>query len=544
MKIRFEIIFLATVLAVSLAFSFWLFNYRFQGYYSYHGDDEARSLIAYSVYRGDNFPAGSLILNIKPRGPVPHWLWLPFQFWFNAALLGIIQSPRLVSFVSNSLFSTGSALMIYLMAKLISGNRKTAAVGAAIWYLSLPLFRGLNISGLDLPILHFFVLAGAYCWLKADFSTRGVSSLWPAALCFLAASMVRYEGWFFVGAFEVAVIFSIIFRKPRTPRLPAALILILPLIFIALWLIDQYLRYGYLLFLSFYRRESLEGFQQLFGREPWYYKALIYPRLAVQSSPLVVISAPLAFLSWPRTGRLLLRYAGFVAVGLAILSAAAVYGGVPYAPERIAYIILLLLLPLSGAGAWEIAGLITGLVRNNKKPVAALCWILIFGGISAYNLAATTASLHNSMTTDVAQIGHLLERAIERGVIPGKEKIAYEERVMEDGEGGRWGRWDSLRLTLFAPDRLICDRYQETIVKNGLEYTDPSNLATSFFRRFSGNSLRDYLSANNITMAIIWSEESKSRMQEIFIPCGSTPRYTIFISPDKSRAVKYFNSDI
>ena len=95
----------------------------------------------------------------------------------------------------------------------------------------------------------------------------------------------------------------------------------------------------------------------------------------------MILLTPLAFLAWPRTGRLLLRYAGFIAGGLIILSASAIYGGVPYAPERVAYIILLLLLPLAATGAWELAGLITRLLK--KKAVPAIFWTLFFGGIAA-----------------------------------------------------------------------------------------------------------------------------------------------------------------
>ena len=521
---KWDVIFLTLILLANFLFSFWLFHFKAHGYYSLHGDDENRSLIAYSIYKHKNFPQGSLLTHLGPGGFFPHWIWLPFQFWFNGFMLGIVKNPMLISFVTNSLFSLGIALILFFLIKILSSGERWLSFAGVVWYLSIPYFRRINLSGLDLTILHFFILAGIYSWLKYETGRKTLFLIFSAVL-FLFGSMVRYEGWFYVGAFEI-ILFSKILRK-ETAGIRKYLILasVIPLLFIIIWLVNQKICFGHTLFLSSYRKMALIGIGQEHWKESIIFKMMIYPALVYKVSPLLIWLALPSLIFMKKQVKYLFPYVVFILIELLLLSASAVYGGVPYGPERVISTNVLLLLPLATIGILNLFRLLT------KRSVALLFSSVLLLGLAINNFKDTPQDLKNDLSDEFFKIGHILKWSVDNEIIKKGERILLEEQVV--GEDPRV-RWDTFKLTLFAPDHAICDRDGKVIVKDNKEYSDPQSLKASLFNRPSKEVLQSTLDMENIRIAVVSSEENKRKLSEIFRKVFSTSRYTIFVSLTKS----------
>lgn len=508
-KKNWALLILVGILITSFLFSLWLYQVKAGGFYSLQGDDETRALLTYSLYKNYRLPAESETHYWEGHGIFRHSLWLPFQFWAGALLLNIIPDLLWVPFLINSIFSAGVTVMIYLLTKEISGYRGIIPLLACVVYVSSPYFRLINISGLDLSILHFFLIAGVYFWFRFKFQPEKLLFLYLSAIFFLLGSMVRYEGWFFVFGFEV-ILLGEIWRNPDKKRkFQIALIMLIPIFFILVWSVHQLVNYNCLNFITYYRNQAASGRDQIHGERNIFFKIALYPDIMVRSSPWIVC---LFLVSLIRVKKWLLRpfsYFGIVLASFLILVLSAVFAGTPISYERIVYSYILFLIPPA------ICGIFSLLEASLRRKTAYLITALIFLGISVLGLSKIPGRFSNAIPEEIIRVGHVMKWVVANKAVSGEEKIALEH-THNKPECRPWGLWNTIKLALFAPDHAV------------LGPCCHPGRSLSWYKK-------SQLERRGMVAVVAWSETAKDTLSKAYVPVFSTEHFTLFIHPSKTK---------
>lgn len=259
---------LCGLIALRVVLAVVLWN-RAGGYFWLTGDDASRTQLAYIWSRTPFF-------NIAGN------VWPPLGFWLHGLVLLVVDDPLAVSSAVNSIFSIATIVVVYkLTAVLFPERPSTSAIAAAMAGFS-PLVVWLGLSGLSEPIFHFFMLAGVYAWVRADYDLRPRLYL-GAALGLLGASMVRLEGWILAGLFCACCVLGARRRERALLLLSSALVASL---FVPAWLWWHWHTFG----------DPLAFLQVLEGNNAGGLSAPDFSRyvsLLWDNSPLALMLAPL-----------------------------------------------------------------------------------------------------------------------------------------------------------------------------------------------------------------------------------------------------------
>lgn len=172
----------------------------------------------------------------------PRWevgVWLPLHFWLIGGALALwenlVWAPKLLS----SLAGLATIANMTLIGATLGGRR--AAIVTALLAAVFPFEVWFSVSGMAEPIFHAFVTGAALGFVRwwARDSRR---ALLLGSLSLLAATAVRYEGWFYAAAFAGLVVL-VGWRRGRLDRATIAAAVI-PFLFIAVWIEQSWAVFG------------------------------------------------------------------------------------------------------------------------------------------------------------------------------------------------------------------------------------------------------------------------------------------------------------
>ncbi len=302
-----------------------------QGFLEYNADGYTRIIHAYEWTQ-------------TPRWEVA--VWLPLQTWLFGAGLFISDSLTFTPRLLNALFTAATLVNLYLIGRAISG-RQAGMVAATLGAL-FPWSVWFGVSGMAEPLFHATLSAGVLglaLWLQ-DQRTRW---LLMAATGLLLATMVRYEGWFYVAVFAVLIVGISWKRRDLSPTTLA--ISAIPFAFPLLWIVEHWRRFGDPLGFAHETaaiKESLDAGNVSAGLID---RLLIYPeetaRLAPMLTGLCLLAACYAIIRrvqwWPVVALILGQGALLVAVS-------ANFSNLGPGAERYLLSNVILLFPVVGAG--------------------------------------------------------------------------------------------------------------------------------------------------------------------------------------------------
>jgi len=538
MKKNWELIVLIFLIGANLFLSVQLYEAKSDGFFAPHGDSVPRAIISYGIATGWDFPSASIFKYWKIEGIFPHKVWPPFQFYFNAVVYKISGNLLLSPVISNCIFSIGIIVILYLLIRVMIPDRSILALTGVLIYITFAGFKMIDLSGLDQTMLNFFLIGGLYLWLKYRSSRGKRVFIYLSAIFFLIASSVRFEGWFCVGIFEVFILGEFLsslrmrFREitinshenpdmadqhrsfQPSVRCPAKYyllsVMLIPLLFIILWLIHQQLAYGEFFFLNYHHSEAIAGGDKLYWDKSFIFKLLYYPVLLFKSSPILVSIIMLSLCCIKKYNRISRGYFYFILIEFAILISSLLYVGAPHGTTRIIVTNLLLLLPITIAGLYYFLSVIL------RERMALGLTVLVFILISIFQFINIPQNLHNSISSEVSQIGYLMRKSVANGTIGKGDHIFVEVTNRQP-----WGIWDTQKLSLFAPRFAV-------------------SMPPLFFDSDSLEKQKTTLEKRKIIFAVVWSEAARERLSKLFSRIYDTAHYSVFIRPDRVQPVEEY----
>lgn len=310
----------------------------------------------------------------------PRWeldVWLPLQTWLFGASLAIHDSLRTTPRVVDALLTIVLIVNLYLVGRTI-GGRLAGAIAAGLAAL-FPWVVWMGVSGMAEPLFHATLSFGAL-GLTRWLATHRERWLLVAAIGLLLATMVRYEGWFYAGAFAGVVLLVIWQQRQITLRAVASAVT--PLAFPIIWIIAWWNRTGDPLAFARETAEIKEALDAGNATAGLLRRLTIYPEETFRLAPLLIGLCLLAAMYalfrrvrwWPLPALILGQAAALVVVsaGFSNLGPGAeryLISNVILLFPVLGAVIATLPLPwprLAGVGLVVIAGLIVG--RTTLSP--------------------------------------------------------------------------------------------------------------------------------------------------------------------------------
>ena len=478
------------VLRALLSIALWRHS---GGFFWLTGDDASRMSLAF-MWSEDPF------FNL-PGNP----FWLPLGTWIHGVVLSFVPDPLLTSAVVSSVFSIGTMVLTYWITHLLFPTTPQVAPLAAAFVGFTPWIVWLGLSGLSEPIFHLFMLGGVFCWLLAHRYRRARYSL-LAALGFLGASMIRYEGWLLVVLFGG---FSLLDARRSGRRLQTLASVVLAAAFIPIWLGWQWSVFGDPLHFA----RAASPLSRDVGLSP-------YVTMLVAISPwvcgLAVLGVGLSL--WRREG--IVRYLILV-VAFYLGLIASMGGTVPgNLPIRNLTSMFLLIAPYA---AYTVSSVFEQPRRSRYLIAVAAVVAMVIGAWQSFDYrfqprasvvatATWSRQLLNSMCLDdETQI--LIE--VRRGG-------AAEQGVV----------WDSLFFRSVRPDRIIYDRRGNWVYRDGLwflqEEENPSLLEGAPLE------VAERLRANRVGIVVAYSEAVHRVLGTFMQPIREADEYRMYAWPGAS----------
>ncbi|MCI0448187.1 MAG: glycosyltransferase family 39 protein [Chlorobi bacterium] len=134
-------------------------------------------------------------------------VWLSLHFWINGIFMWIFKDLTLAPVFVNTLFSVLTLVFLYLIFE--KTFTKQIAVISCLVYSVFPFQVWLSASGMPESIFFFFIILCFYSLLRwhEELQNKNKSLLFLAIsiISLNTANLLRYEGWFFTGAFLILV---------------------------------------------------------------------------------------------------------------------------------------------------------------------------------------------------------------------------------------------------------------------------------------------------------------------------------------------------
>jgi hypothetical protein len=263
---------IALALVLIGAAAAWFFYSH--GYLLYYGDAQAHLDIARRML-DSRTPGYKQIGTVWL--PLPHALMLPFvgnDFLWRSGLAGTI--PSTLCFVIAGLF-------LYSAARLALGSRAAATTATLLFALN-PNLLYLQSAPMTEPV--FFAALMALLYFTVRFATSGSAlSVTGAAVASLAATLIRYEGWFLIPFGVLYFLLTARGRRIRLALLFGAIASLGPLYWLAhnWWYYSNALEFynGPYSAMAIYQRALQKGMARYPGDHDWA-KAWLYFRSAAE----------------------------------------------------------------------------------------------------------------------------------------------------------------------------------------------------------------------------------------------------------------------
>ncbi|MFA6093779.1 MAG: glycosyltransferase family 39 protein [Elusimicrobiota bacterium] len=147
---------------------------------------------------------------------------LPMGFWVLGSGLAIFKNIVAAHLLLNTILSLGVMAAAAALTRRIFPEDGSAPMFAALFAGLHPVFLVHGMSALlEFPLLNLFTLCGCIFFLRARDAGESRDLLF-AALCFAAASMTRYDGWFPCVIFSIILLRDMLRLRRAARRVPWA----------------------------------------------------------------------------------------------------------------------------------------------------------------------------------------------------------------------------------------------------------------------------------------------------------------------------------
>jgi hypothetical protein len=128
-----------------------------------------------------------------------HSVWPPGYFYLAKPFYVLFGHPNLVLQMMSFVTGVGSIVVLYVLVKAITGDRRTAQV-AALFVGLLPIHVSFSVQSMsEMPFFSF--------WIASLYALARRRILWSAGLLGMA-TMIWYEAWLFVLAIPIYILFK------------------------------------------------------------------------------------------------------------------------------------------------------------------------------------------------------------------------------------------------------------------------------------------------------------------------------------------------
>jgi len=183
----------------SIIFSLIIFKLLFQivviqsGLRWLTADDYSRTVISWEWLQNPRIYSG---------------VWLSLHFWINGIFIWFFRDLTLAPIIINTLFSVLTLVFLYLIFEKIFTRQ--IAVISCLLYSVFPFQVWLSTSGMPESTFFFFVTLCFYSLIrwyeKTERKNKPLMFLIISIVSLNIANLLRYEGWFFTGAFIILVL--------------------------------------------------------------------------------------------------------------------------------------------------------------------------------------------------------------------------------------------------------------------------------------------------------------------------------------------------
>lgn len=344
----------------------------------------------------------------------PRWevgVWLPLHFWLLGGALAIWDNLYLAPKLLATLAGLATITNLALVGATLAGRRAGALTALVV--AAFPYEVWFSVSGMAEPVFHAFV-SGAALGLARWWVTGSGRPLVLGALSLMAATAVRYEGWFYAAVWAALVLGGGWLRGWLRGRRQAGVVLgaLLPFLFIGVWLQQNYALFGDPLAFA---RETAAIKTEL---DPANVSAsllqrlLAYPRALLQIVRVVVVASTGAalwlLLRHPRRWGVHVVFVGGQALLLILVTAT--FANLGPGAERYLLSNVVLLLPALAAAAldlWDLRptgwGATSRYVQRAARLIAVLGVVLLLASFGR-RLAAPPRDYPDPDTRDLAPV--------------------------------------------------------------------------------------------------------------------------------------------
>lgn len=340
----------------------------------------------------------------------PRWevsVWLPLHFWLLGGTLALWDNLYLAPKLLATLAGLATITNLALVGATVAGRRAGALT--ALIVAAFPYEVWFSVSGMAEPVFHAF-MSGAALGLVRWWVTGSRRPLVLGALSLMAATAVRYEGWFYAAVWAVLVLGGGWLRGRR--HAGVVLGALLPFLFIGVWLQQNYAVFGDPLAFA---RETAAIKTEL---DPANVSASLVQRLLAYPRALlhivrvvVVVSTGAALWLLVRHPRRWGEYAVFVGgQALLLILVTATFANLGPGAERYLLSNVVLLLPALAAAAldlWDLrptgSGATARYVQRAARVVAVLGVVLLLASFGR-RLAAPPRDYPDPDTRDLAPV--------------------------------------------------------------------------------------------------------------------------------------------
>ena len=399
---RRDIVLLLILLAAQSALQTLVYQSGFPGL---SGDDFFRALMAYE------WSESPFLVSQSFQYCSIHWF--PTHFWITGMIAQVTKDLVFSLKIVSIFFHFIELLVLFQLAKHLF-NRSTAYI-SVLFVGFLPWQIWVSVSMTEMT-MYFTCLLGAFFFFVKWQKERRTSNLLGAALLFLSTTMFRPEGWMFAVLFSAyLLIFLIQYRQTSLGKVSVIISMILPSLFILLWLAYNYKEYGS----PFYFLTTLHSVVQNhldLRSVPFWTKGLQFPFLMFIVSPLLFICLLAGLAAHYRSLIKIQRnYLWFILAQLALLMSAALFGlGTTAAPQRYVLIDVILLTPFAAYG-------LSHLWQKKYGNLFVILILFLYVGVSLVKSLS-----FSTQYKDIAKVGQYLKEGFESGFIAPSDQISSE----------------------------------------------------------------------------------------------------------------------
>ena len=461
-------------------------------------------------------------------------MWLPLHTLILALGLKLMPNTLIISPIINTIFSIGILLILFFLPWELFSISLPVSILTSIFFIFHPFFYYMSLSGLEMPIFHFFILLGVFSWIKYR-NSGGRIWLIFASIAFCLSSAIRYEGWIFILIYAFLNICALINKNEKHKKF-IVVSLMLACSFIFFWFWWQKVHFGNMLF--FVVRQYKQGInegnifnQTRMGAFTIFVTALRTIRNFF-SIPAILFTVIGVFIAVINRKKVVKDYLIFIIFSFIILLLLFTFKLGGNWIEKQWSVILLLIFPLCSLGLYQ--GLFSKFIKLLLIPYMLLIFFLlkhVYFGSAQMNYA--NFSILDNYTKKTALLLNSLK-------IDSNSKVLLEIRT--SSENNNIYLWDSWFIIVIRPDFIIQDRELRYASVGSQDYLVTENNPSIFEQ--PAQNLLSFFEKNNIRIVIAIYEDTKKKLKNFMEEAASIGHYSIYALPKERYLINSIKSKI